>query len=101
MKTIVSERQGEKGRLHQYVRIAGGELQLKACIRYIKNSFGFCLTDRRTVHVVVDSGSHAVPFRGVKNILREVFLPQGYPSSVSADYLEYQIWDTVQVFICL
>ena len=26
-----------------------------------------------------------------------VFLPQGYPESVSKDYLEYQIWDTVQV----
>jgi len=26
-----------------------------------------------------------------------VFLPQGYPESVSDDYLEYQIWDTVQV----
>ncbi|GLH11206.1 Uncharacterized protein GBIM_16033 [Gryllus bimaculatus] len=29
---------------------------------------------------------------------REVFLPQGYPESVSADYLDYQIWDTVQAF---
>uniref|UniRef100_A0A670JBN7 RUS family member 1 n=1 Tax=Podarcis muralis TaxID=64176 RepID=A0A670JBN7_PODMU len=27
-----------------------------------------------------------------------VFLPQGYPESVSSDYLAYQIWDTVQAF---
>ncbi|KAK7499136.1 hypothetical protein BaRGS_00009683, partial [Batillaria attramentaria] len=27
-----------------------------------------------------------------------VFLPQGYPDSVSEDYLSYQIWDTVQAF---
>uniref|UniRef100_A0A8C0GB37 RUS family member 1 n=1 Tax=Chelonoidis abingdonii TaxID=106734 RepID=A0A8C0GB37_CHEAB len=27
-----------------------------------------------------------------------VFLPQGYPESVSQDYLPYQIWDTVQAF---
>lgn len=29
---------------------------------------------------------------------RKVFLPYGYPDSVSNDYLEYQIWDTVQAF---
>ena len=28
---------------------------------------------------------------------QEVFLPQGYPSSVSDDYLTYQLWDTLQV----
>ena len=28
---------------------------------------------------------------------QEAFLPQGYPTSVSDDYLAYQIWDTVQV----
>uniref|UniRef100_A0A7N8YE20 RUS family member 1 n=1 Tax=Mastacembelus armatus TaxID=205130 RepID=A0A7N8YE20_9TELE len=27
-----------------------------------------------------------------------VFLPQGYPESVSDDYLQYQFWDTVQAF---
>lgn len=27
----------------------------------------------------------------------QVFLPQGYPESVSDDYYKYQIWDTVQV----
>ena len=28
-----------------------------------------------------------------------VFLPAGYPSSVSRDYLSYQIWDTAQGFL--
>jgi hypothetical protein len=28
-----------------------------------------------------------------------IFLPIGYPKSVSNDYLEYQIWDTLQGFI--
>ena len=28
---------------------------------------------------------------------QEVFLPQGYPDSVSDDYLSYQLWDTLQV----
>uniref|UniRef100_A0A8B9LTU7 Zgc:162613 n=1 Tax=Astyanax mexicanus TaxID=7994 RepID=A0A8B9LTU7_ASTMX len=27
-----------------------------------------------------------------------VFLPQGYPESVSEDYLQYQFWDTLQAF---
>ncbi|XP_004706062.1 RUS family member 1, partial [Echinops telfairi] len=27
-----------------------------------------------------------------------VFLPQGFPDSVSADYLAYQLWDSVQAF---
>ena len=31
-------------------------------------------------------------------IFRAIFLPQGYPDSVSKDYAEYQLWDTVQAF---
>jgi hypothetical protein len=27
----------------------------------------------------------------------QVFLPQGYPNSVSDDYCRYQLWDTLQV----
>ncbi|XP_041633869.1 RUS1 family protein C16orf58 homolog [Cheilinus undulatus] len=34
----------------------------------------------------------------VVGIFKSVFLPQGYPESVSADYLQYQLWDTVQAF---
>ena len=30
--------------------------------------------------------------------LKNAFLPQGYPGSVSEDYLTYQIWDTIQAF---
>ncbi|KAK9873342.1 hypothetical protein WA026_022147 [Henosepilachna vigintioctopunctata] len=32
------------------------------------------------------------------NFFREVLLPYGYPDSVSADYFQYQIWDTLQAF---
>eukprot|EP00795_Rhopilema_esculentum_P015616 gene15616-6898_t len=34
----------------------------------------------------------------LRRLLTTVFLPQGYPESVSEDYLEYQIWDTAQAF---
>uniref|UniRef100_UPI00358ED792 RUS family member 1 isoform X2 n=1 Tax=Myxine glutinosa TaxID=7769 RepID=UPI00358ED792 len=30
--------------------------------------------------------------------LRDIFLPQGYPDSVSPDYIQYQAWDTLQAF---
>uniref|UniRef100_A0AC35UDB0 UPF0420 protein C16orf58-like protein n=1 Tax=Rhabditophanes sp. KR3021 TaxID=114890 RepID=A0AC35UDB0_9BILA len=32
------------------------------------------------------------------SLFREVFLPFNYPHSVSSDYLDYQIWDSVQAF---
>ncbi|CAL8068854.1 unnamed protein product [Calicophoron daubneyi] len=28
--------------------------------------------------------------------LKAIFVPKGYPTSVSSDYLEYQVWDTIQ-----
>ncbi|KAI3359523.1 hypothetical protein L3Q82_013924 [Scortum barcoo] len=34
----------------------------------------------------------------VVGVFKSVFLPQGYPESVSGDYLQYQFWDTVQAF---
>ncbi|XP_055920908.1 RUS family member 1 [Eupeodes corollae] len=49
-----------------------------------------------------------VPLKGDRNVIREkfflfrllqkIFLPKGYPDSVSEDYAAYQIWDTVQAF---
>ncbi|KAF6206750.1 hypothetical protein GE061_017986 [Apolygus lucorum] len=35
-------------------------------------------------------------FKKCSDIVKEVFLPFGYPESVSDDYTEYQIWDTLQ-----
>ncbi|KAM3823863.1 RUS family member 1 isoform 2-T2 [Vipera latastei] len=32
------------------------------------------------------------------HIFMSIFLPQGYPESVSTDYLAYQFWDTIQAF---
>lgn len=31
-------------------------------------------------------------------IFKTLFLPQGYPDSVSEDYIHYQLWDTIQAF---
>ncbi|XP_055709890.1 RUS family member 1 [Phlebotomus papatasi] len=35
---------------------------------------------------------------GLIRLFQQIFLPHGYPDSVSEDYVEYQIWDTVQAF---
>ncbi|XP_064459888.1 RUS family member 1-like [Ornithodoros turicata] len=34
----------------------------------------------------------------IRNVLYDVFLPAGFPESVSGDYIEYQIWDSIQAF---
>lgn len=34
----------------------------------------------------------------LKQIIKDVLLPQGYPDTVSKDYKPYQLWDTVQAF---
>ncbi|TYZ61254.1 hypothetical protein PybrP1_001095 [[Pythium] brassicae (nom. inval.)] len=37
-----------------------------------------------------------VSLRGITRELKEMFLPAGYPDSVSEDYLAFQCWDTLQ-----
>nr|VZH93822.1 unnamed protein product [Spirometra erinaceieuropaei] len=49
--------------------------------------------DKRSGRVKSTSRGHGVPLLG---FFKSAFLPQGYPQSVSKDYMEYQIWDTVQ-----
>ena len=34
----------------------------------------------------------------IMGVARQVFLPEGFPESVSSDYFEYQLWDTLQAF---
>ncbi|XP_025089925.1 RUS1 family protein C16orf58 homolog [Pomacea canaliculata] len=46
------------------------------------------------VHVI----DRSPPRTTILQFFRTVFLPQGYPETVSQDYLAYQIWDTVQAF---
>ncbi|KAM9457865.1 RUS family member 1 [Clarias gariepinus] len=36
--------------------------------------------------------------KSITDAFKNVFLPQGYPESVSEDYVQYQIWDTLQAF---
>ncbi|KAF7494190.1 RUS1 family protein C16orf58 -like protein [Sarcoptes scabiei] len=34
----------------------------------------------------------------IRSTLKRALLPNGFPSSVSDDYLEYQFWDSLQAF---
>ncbi|EFN84004.1 RUS1 family protein C16orf58 homolog [Harpegnathos saltator] len=60
---------------------------------YIKSEDGFSVNEVKSE----STESQDIYFRFV-SFVKEVFLPQGYPDSVRADYLAYQIWDTVQAF---
>ncbi|XP_076387435.1 RUS family member 1 [Megachile rotundata] len=55
--------------------------------------------DEQSITELLSDTTRTKPFySGFVSILKEVFLPQGYPDSVHPDYTAYQIWDTVQAF---
>lgn len=37
-------------------------------------------------------------WKSLASFLETAFLPHGYPDSVSGDYLQYQLWDSIQAF---
>lgn len=45
-----------------------------------------------------EGGEGQLRGNAIVRVFKSVFLPQGYPDSVSSDYLHYQFWDTVQAF---
>lgn len=62
-----------------------------------KSDNGAKLSRRVTRNKSAPSSSSARPLleRGW-HALKSVFMPEGFPESVSEDYLEYQVWDTAQ-----
>ena len=99
-KTILRELQGEKGQIHQFVKIDGGKRNSLNCIVQWQHLFLQCCDpDDKVVCINADEefSPFTLKFKGLVQLLRSIFLPQGYPFSVSNDYLEYQLWDTVQV----
>jgi Protein of unknown function, DUF647. len=47
------------------------------------------------------SGNTSKVVEKIKIFFYQAFLPQGFPDTVSNDYIEYQLWDTAQVCIVL
>uniref|UniRef100_A0A0B7BU16 DUF647 domain-containing protein n=1 Tax=Arion vulgaris TaxID=1028688 RepID=A0A0B7BU16_9EUPU len=68
-KLVCQEQYGSTPRKHNYILTEDGVLQR------------------------ISSG-----YNSVTHFFRSVFLPQGYPDTVSEDYVTYQIWDTIQAF---
>lgn len=55
----------------------------------------YTITNEGTLEKVSIPSYHG---QGLFGIFRQILLPEGYPDSVSSDYLEYQGWDTLQAF---
>ncbi|XP_018016415.1 RUS family member 1 [Hyalella azteca] len=62
-------------------------------VRRSTNGLLKCIDDKETA-VSASDGVKA----SLLQWLREAFLPEGYPESVSEDYLHYQAWDTMQAY---
>lgn len=61
-------------------------------------NLSFWSTDEQSITELLSDTTRTKSFySGFISIVKEVFLPQGYPDSVHPDYTPYQIWDTVQV----
>lgn len=45
-----------------------------------------------------EGGNGGTTGKTIIGVFKSVFLPQGFPESVSGDYLQYQFWDTLQAF---
>ncbi|KAK7084566.1 hypothetical protein SK128_005218 [Halocaridina rubra] len=65
-----------------------------------EKSYVFSETSKNFVPIVDEKtgGSFATAQERVKGWIVDAFLPQGYPDSVSVDYLHYQFWDSSQAF---
>ena len=57
------------------------------------------LTEKNQISsIIVKSLGNSKISKQVGLFLKNAFLPQGYPDSVSKDYFSYQLWDTLQAF---
>lgn len=71
---------------------------------YIEETYGYDYRKcYRVSHSEIDGDNvlieqHNKKWQSVKSLFMTVFLPHGFPESVSKDYLEYQIWDSIQAF---
>lgn len=54
--------------------------------------------DQNTIVRVSIKGEKVARKFGFLKFFQKIFMPAGYPDSVSEDYLAYQKWDTLQAF---
>ncbi|KAH9518633.1 rus1 protein C16orf58 [Bulinus truncatus] len=75
--------------------VSAGRLVCQERYGSTSRKYDYVLKDSDGVLNQIDS---SVRHSSVSHLFRNIFLPQGYPDSVSQDYLQYQIWDTIQAF---
>lgn len=99
MKIHFREKYGSSGEEILYVKPTGERARLWEHNKINFYCFGFLLDGVNVVQVNL-KGEIPVTKRRFSPavIFRSLFLPQGYPDSVSEDYIAYQKWDTVQAF---
>ncbi|XP_026318268.1 RUS1 family protein C16orf58 homolog [Hyposmocoma kahamanoa] len=69
----------------------------------LKEKYGSSSTPKERIYVKPPDQPNVVVWDEKKlsevySWLKHIFLPQGYPDSVSRDYITYQLWDTAQAF---
>uniref|UniRef100_K3WNG6 DUF647 domain-containing protein n=1 Tax=Globisporangium ultimum (strain ATCC 200006 / CBS 805.95 / DAOM BR144) TaxID=431595 RepID=K3WNG6_GLOUD len=70
----------------------------EAPLRYVRQGDALTPVVRGAVvdHSVQARMAACFSISGITRELKEMFLPAGYPDSVSEDYLAFQFWDTIQ-----
>ncbi|KAI5742359.1 hypothetical protein M8J77_006498 [Diaphorina citri] len=69
----------------------------------LKNSWKIVTDETNKVSFIANlnddkSGNTSKVVEKIKIFFYQAFLPQGFPDTVSNDYIEYQLWDTAQAF---
>lgn len=76
-------------------KTADGEIVLKEKYGSLSREILFIKTKNSNKFQILDKRK---PNYFVSTWFTNVFLPKGFPESVSNDYISYQIWDTLQAF---
>ncbi|KAK6734984.1 hypothetical protein RB195_018282 [Necator americanus] len=74
------------------------EAQARTYQRRVPTTFGISKCMKCSRKAMLTVGSISLCLSSIQASFINVFLPQGYPYSVSEDYLRYQLWDTMQAF---
>ncbi|CAL1276988.1 unnamed protein product [Larinioides sclopetarius] len=69
--------------------------------QHVLETYG--VTHRRIYHIKhseskLETKEENLQYQSLTSFFFNAFLPHGYPDSVSKDYVQYQIWDSVQAF---
>lgn len=76
-------------------------LILKEHLGHSLNGNEYLIEPDKTNFKIRKTKSKTSSYVSLNDLFKTVFLPEGFPNSVSEDYVSYQIWDTLQVALRL